>query len=68
MSGVLGNYLTTNELAAELKRSPATISRWRRLRIGPAPTNLHGRVLYDLADVRSWIEAQKANTGQQASA
>lgn len=68
MSSVLANYLTTNELATELKRSPATITRWRRLRIGPTPTNLHGRVLYDVADVKRWIELQKSGTGQQAEA
>ena len=51
--------LTTNELAAQLKRAPETLVRWRRLRQGPPYLRLQGRVLYDQAAVERWLQAQQ---------
>ena len=53
--------LTTAELATELKRSPETLTRWRRLRVGPPYLRLQGRVLYDRAAVEAWLEAQSVH-------
>lgn len=50
--------LTTSELAIELKRAPETLTRWRRLRIGPPYIRLQGRVLYDRQAVEKWLQAQ----------
>ena len=43
-AGLLADYMTPDELAEELDRSPRTIARWARLRIGP-PRTVIGRVL-----------------------
>lgn len=50
--------LTTAELATELKRSPETLTRWRRLRMGPPYIRMQGRVLYDRNAVEAWLQAQ----------
>ncbi|MEO5561366.1 MAG: helix-turn-helix domain-containing protein [Dokdonella sp.] len=55
--------LTSRELSSRIGRSPVTLERWRRHRIGPPFFRICGRVLYDPADVASWIEAQKKATG-----
>lgn len=51
--------LTTGELAVELKRTPETLRRWRRDGSGPPFIRLQGRVLYDRADVESWLRQQR---------
>ena len=56
---MLTGKLTTTELAAELKRSPETIMRWRRLRVGPPFLRVQGRVLYDRAQVEAWLKDQQ---------
>lgn len=59
MSSLLAEKLTTRELAAELKRAPETVTRWRRLRIGPPYQRLNGRVLYDRKQVEAWLASQQ---------
>lgn len=59
MQQMLTGKLTTTELAAELKRSPETIMRWRRLRVGPPFLRVQGRVLYDRAQVEAWLKDQQ---------
>jgi hypothetical protein len=61
---LLHNKLTTTELAAELKRAPETIMRWRRLRVGPPFLRLQGRVLYDRQQVDAWLKAQQVGGAQ----
>lgn len=56
---LLSEKLTTRELAAELKRAPETLIRWRRLRSGPPYQRVQGRVLYDRAQVEAWLKAQQ---------
>jgi predicted DNA-binding transcriptional regulator AlpA len=51
--------LLTLPEAAELLRAPvATLRYWRHLGTGPRSFRLGRRVVYRLADVRAWIEAQ----------
>ena len=38
MSKILDEYLGAAEFARQLNRAPATLERWRKRRIGPAPT------------------------------
>lgn len=56
---LLDQKLTTTELAAQLKRSPETLVRWRRLRSGPPYIRLQGRVLYDKVTVDRWLQDQQ---------
>lgn len=65
MQSLLNNKLTTAELAAELKRSPETVMRWRRLRVGPPFMRVQGRVLYDREQVEKWLAAQSSQAVQQ---
>ena len=51
--------LLTLPKAAELLRAPmAALRYWRHLGTGPRSFRLGRRVVYRLADVRAWIEAQ----------
>lgn len=58
---LLSHKLTTDELARELKRSPATLIRWRRLRVGPPYIRLQGRVLYDRSQVENWMRSNTSS-------
>lgn len=51
------HLLTTRELAAQLKRAPETLVRWRRLRVGPPFRLVQGRVLYHPGDVAHWLDS-----------
>lgn len=53
------NLLTTSELSTLLKRAPETLVRWRRERIGPPFLDVEGRVLYDEAEVKQWIDSRR---------
>jgi hypothetical protein len=63
MASLLDSKLTTRELALELKRSPETLERWRRLRIGPPFLRVQGRVLYDRNQVEAWLQEQCSQAG-----
>lgn len=63
MAELLDGMLTTAELAKELKRSPETLIRWRRLRVGPPMVRLQGRVLYSRKAVERWLEEQSSQLG-----
>jgi hypothetical protein len=63
VTNLLSDKLTTRELAAEIKRAPETIIRWRRLRIGPPFLRVQGRVLYDRAKVEQWLQEQSVQAG-----
>lgn len=56
---LLGDFLTREQLAAELRITPRTLARWRWQRIGPPSVLLCGRRLYRRSDVAAWIEAQR---------
>ncbi len=58
-AGVLADYMTTEELAIELNRSPRTIQRWHRQRVGPPATILQRRILYRRSSVLKWLEARE---------
>jgi hypothetical protein len=54
---LLEGYATEAELAAQLKRKPSTVERWRRLRIGP-PFVRNGKTpLYHVESARAWLRA-----------
>jgi hypothetical protein len=56
---ILSEFLTREELAAELRRNPRTLDRWDVLRIGPPRTHVGRQVLYRRASVQKWLVAQE---------
>ena len=62
MSGsepILSEFLTKEELAAELRRNPRTLDRWDVLGMGPPRTHLGRRILYRRTSVQKWLCAQE---------
>jgi hypothetical protein len=47
------------ELARQLNRAPATLERWRKRRIGPAPTMVGKTPYYKMSTVQAWLQAQE---------
>lgn len=56
-------FLTTDELAAITRRSPATVRYWRHAGTGPKGSRVGKRVLYRREDVAAWL---KVSTGAVA--
>jgi DNA-binding transcriptional MerR regulator len=58
--------LTTEDVAARFRTSPATVRYWRRIGIGPNGVRVGRRVLYDEAECDRWwqmkLDAQAATT------
>jgi predicted DNA-binding transcriptional regulator AlpA len=48
--------LTSREVAAILRVSPSTLSRWRDRGEGPAWVDLGGMPRYQLDEIRSWVK------------
>jgi excisionase family DNA binding protein len=57
--GILGGYITTEELAVELNVTPLTVVRWRLQKAGPPITRLGRRILYRRSSVQAWLAAQE---------
>ena len=55
--GLLAEYATEHELAAELHKNPRTLARWRQLRIGPPVTMAGETPLYHRPSAVSWLQA-----------
>ncbi len=56
---ILSEFLTKEELAAELRRNPRTLDRWDILGLGPPRTHVGRQVLYRRASVQKWLVAQE---------
>jgi hypothetical protein len=56
---LLSEFLTKEELAAELKRNARTLDRWQVLGVGPPRTCFGRTVLYRRASVQTWLTAQE---------
>jgi hypothetical protein len=59
---ILSEFLTKEELAAELRRNPRTLDRWDVLGMGPPRTHVGRRVLYRRASVLKWLSAQESKS------
>ena len=57
------DLIDTAEAARELNRSPETLARYRRLRIGPSYVRINSRVLYSRALLRQWVESNIVQAG-----
>jgi hypothetical protein len=64
MSRILSEYVTAAELAPERGRSEATLERWRKRRITPAPTHIGiGKSpMYRIETVHAWLDARAPAT------
>jgi hypothetical protein len=56
---ILSEFLTKEELAAELRRNARTLDRWDALGMGPPRTHVGRKVLYRRASVHKWLCAQE---------
>jgi hypothetical protein len=54
---ILSEFLTKEELAAELRRNPRTLDRWDALGVGPPRTHVGRKVLYRRVSVQKWLAA-----------
>jgi hypothetical protein len=62
MSGsepIPSDFLTKEQLAAELRRNPRTLDRWAVLGVGPPRTHVGRWVLYRRASLQKWLAAQE---------
>lgn len=59
MTGLLSEYLTRDELAAELRVTVRTIARWQAQPDGLPSTVLGGRTLYKRSSVLAWIDSHE---------
>jgi excisionase family DNA binding protein len=62
---LLDDYLTCDELAAELRVSPRTVKRWQAAPDGLPYTEMGGRVLYRRASVRAWLESRERHPNKR---
>ena len=56
---ILAEFMTMEELAAELGRNKRTLDRWDALGIGPPRTRMGRTVLYRRTSVQKWLVAQE---------
>jgi hypothetical protein len=54
-TGVLANYLSVEELAAELDVTPVTLWHWRRRGMGPPVTRLGNMPYFRREAVEQWL-------------
>jgi hypothetical protein len=52
---VLSEFLTKEELAAELRRNPRTLDRWATLGIGPPRTHVGRKIHFRRSSVQKWL-------------
>jgi excisionase family DNA binding protein len=57
------NYMTTAEVAEELRAPIETVRYWRAVGKGPASFKIGRRVLYDQADVEAFVAQARASSG-----
>jgi hypothetical protein len=60
---ILSEFLTKEELAAELRRNPRTLDRWDVLGVGPPRTIIGRKVLYRRTSVQKWLCGQERHGG-----
>lgn len=56
-AGLLDDYMTEAELAADVKKHPRTVKRWRDLRVGPPYSMMGESPIYHIPTARQWIAA-----------
>jgi hypothetical protein len=61
---VLSEHMEDSELATDLKKSPRTLARWRRLREGPPFLRVGRRILYRREAVKNWLLSLEREPGE----
>jgi predicted site-specific integrase-resolvase len=56
---LLGEWMSREELAAEIGISADTLQKWQSRRIGPPVTRIGRKVLYRRDSVRAWMIEQE---------
>jgi predicted DNA-binding transcriptional regulator AlpA len=59
---ILSEFLTTEELAAELGVNKRTLDRWAVLGTGPPRTRIGRKIFYRRASVQKWLAAQEQSS------
>jgi hypothetical protein len=67
IENLLTDFLTQDEVAAELNVCKRTLDRWRRLDEGPPVTKLGRRILYRRTSVQKWLAAQEQSCGRSGA-
>jgi Helix-turn-helix domain len=65
---ILAEFLTREELASELRRSPRTLDRWEVHGMGPPRTLVGRQVLYRRSSLLRWLAAQEQRSNQRGGA
>jgi hypothetical protein len=65
---ILSDFLTKEDLAAELRRNPRTLDRWEVLGMGPPRTHVGRKILYRRASVQKWLAAQERSERSKSAA
>lgn len=65
-SGLLDDWLSRDDLAAELNVSVDTLARWETRRIGPPCVRVGRRVLYRRGGVQDWLRSQEDRAAGRA--
>ena len=63
---ILAEFLTRDELASELRRSPRTLDRWDVLGMGPPRTFVGRKILYRRSSLLKWLAAQERRSSPEA--
>ncbi len=58
-SGLMADYFTRDELAAELGMNVRSLERWANLRKGPPRIKVGNRIFYHREAVRAWLARQE---------
>jgi hypothetical protein len=62
--GLLADYFSESELAAELGKDIRTIQRYRVLREGPPVTFIGKTPFYNKGSARAWLKAREQRTAR----
>ena len=65
---VLSEYLSRDELALQLDRTPRTLERWESLRIGPPITRIGKTPYYKKESVLAWLESRERKPTRRGAA
>ena len=62
---ILDGFITREQLAAELGKSPRTVDRWEVRRIGPPRVIVGRTILYRVESVRLWLQSCERHKGRR---